>query len=54
MNKQGKQVTEGGVASLEAFQGVLAEMTGRKDYWPAVLLPKVAAAVASYTQLRNL
>merc|ERR1719331_881213 len=30
VNKHGKHVQEGAVASLEAFQGVLAEMTGRK------------------------
>ncbi|CAE8638633.1 unnamed protein product, partial [Polarella glacialis] len=41
INKGGRHVTDGAVASLCDFQSELAEITGRKDFWEQELQPKV-------------
>ncbi|CAE7365567.1 TTLL3E, partial [Symbiodinium necroappetens] len=45
VNKHGKNVVEGAVVSLADFREQLAELTGREDYWEAVLLPAIKQIV---------
>eukprot|EP00746_Dinoflagellata_sp_MGD_P142823 gnl/MRDRNA2_/MRDRNA2_75738_c0_seq1.p1 gnl/MRDRNA2_/MRDRNA2_75738_c0~~gnl/MRDRNA2_/MRDRNA2_75738_c0_seq1.p1 ORF type:complete len:2073 (+),score=350.92 gnl/MRDRNA2_/MRDRNA2_75738_c0_seq1:285-6221(+) len=41
VNKHGKNIAEGAVASLSAFKSELFEITGSRDYWEEQLLPAI-------------
>lgn len=41
VNKHGKNIQEGAVASLSEFCAALTEITGEKDYWQVALQPKL-------------
>ncbi|CAD7967783.1 unnamed protein product [Amoebophrya sp. A25] len=45
VNKKGRQVQAGAVASLGQFKGELFEMTGNPSYWEEALLPEIRALV---------
>eukprot|EP00929_Paragymnodinium_shiwhaense_P089544 TRINITY_DN49692_c0_g1_i1.p1 TRINITY_DN49692_c0_g1~~TRINITY_DN49692_c0_g1_i1.p1 ORF type:complete len:1309 (-),score=228.17 TRINITY_DN49692_c0_g1_i1:60-3986(-) len=45
VNRHGKHVTEGAVASLDEFRSELEEITGKMGYWEEHLLPKVKTMI---------
>eukprot|EP00392_Amoebophrya_sp_AT5.2_P011961 g12051.t1 len=45
VNKKGKQVQVGAVASLPQFKHELGEMTGNPDFWQEALLPEIRTMI---------
>eukprot|EP00435_Cladocopium_sp_Y103_P015372 s1614_g3.t1 len=45
VNKRGKHVSDGAVASLDEFQEVLEMMTGHRSYWEEELIPQLKTCI---------
>lgn len=50
VNKRGKHVSDGAVASLDEFQEVLEMMTGQRSYWEEELIPQLRTCIVQTLQ----
>lgn len=50
VNKRGRHVSDGAVASLEEFQEVLEMMTGHRGYWKEELIPQLKTCIIQTLQ----